>query len=147
MSETPRPNYQYEAMPVRTIDGDTVLVDVVLGFGVTYRTRIRILGVNTPETHSTDPTEKKAGLEAQVRLARFLGCPCDKAGGPLEPHAGLTLKIKGPDKYGGRWLAHVYQGHVDVGQWLIDQKLGVPYDGGARDLWPENPFETPDPVE
>ena len=66
--------YEYRTKVVRVVDGDTVDVDIDLGFGVWLRkSRIRLLGVDTPESRTRDLVEKKYGLAAKAFLKKSLG--------------------------------------------------------------------------
>ncbi len=65
--------YDYMATLVRVIDGDTVDCDIDLGFGVWLKNqRVRLYGINTPETRTRDLKEKEAGLAAKARLIELL---------------------------------------------------------------------------
>ena len=66
--------YEYKATINRVVDGDTVDVDIDLGFGVWLKDeRVRIMGIDTPESRTRDKTEKKFGLAAKARLKSLLG--------------------------------------------------------------------------
>jgi micrococcal nuclease len=66
--------YEYRASILRVVDGDTVDVDIDLGFGVWLRNeRVRIMGIDTPESRTSDSIEKKFGLAAKARLKSLLG--------------------------------------------------------------------------
>ena len=66
--------YQYRAKVVKVVDGDTVDVDIDLGFGVTLTDeRVRIMGIDTPESRTRDKVEKVFGLASKKRLKELLG--------------------------------------------------------------------------
>jgi micrococcal nuclease len=66
--------YEYKCNVVKIIDGDTVDVDIDLGFGVWLTDeRVRIMGIDTPESRTRDKVEKKFGLAAKARLKDLLG--------------------------------------------------------------------------
>ena len=66
--------YEYRAIINRVVDGDTVDVDIDLGFGVCLKDeRVRIMGIDTPESRTSDPVEKIFGLAAKERLKSLLG--------------------------------------------------------------------------
>ena len=66
--------YEYRAHVVKIIDGDTVDVDIDLGFGVMLKDeRVRIMGIDTPESRTRDDVEKLFGKAAKNRLAELLG--------------------------------------------------------------------------
>ena len=64
----------YDVVLLKSVDGDTVDVDIDLGFGVWLRNeRVRIMGIDTPESRTSDKVEKKFGLAAKARLKELLG--------------------------------------------------------------------------
>jgi micrococcal nuclease len=65
--------YEYRVTVVKVIDGDTVDVDIDLGFGVWIKDeRVRIMGIDTPESRTRDKEEKVFGLAAKARLKELL---------------------------------------------------------------------------
>ena len=82
--------YQYIAKLIRVIDGDTVDALVDLGFDVWVKKRIRLYGINTPETRTRDLEEKKAGIAAKERLETLIS-ECDGI---------FILESHGVGKYG-----------------------------------------------
>ena len=65
--------YQYKATITRVIDGDTVDCDIDLGFKVVLaKQRIRLYGIDTPESRTRDKVEKKYGLLAKQFLVDFI---------------------------------------------------------------------------
>ena len=65
--------YQYKAKITRIIDGDTVDCDIDLGFKVILaKQRIRLYGIDTPESRTRDKVEKKYGLLAKKYLVNFI---------------------------------------------------------------------------
>jgi micrococcal nuclease len=66
--------YEYKAHVIKIVDGDTVDVDIDLGFGIWMRDeRVRIMGIDTPESRTSDKVEKVFGLAAKNRLKGLLG--------------------------------------------------------------------------
>jgi len=66
--------YEYKCNIVKVIDGDTVDIDIDLGFGMwMLDERVRIMGIDTPESRTRDLVEKKFGLAAKKRLKELLG--------------------------------------------------------------------------
>jgi micrococcal nuclease len=104
---------------VRVVDGDTVDVDIDLGFDTWRRgERIRLYGVDTPECRSRSATEKKAGLLAKGFVIQAL-----HEGGTYK----LTTKEKG--KF-GRYLGTIkINGELTINAALISEHLAVPYSG------------------
>tara|TARA_R110002167_G_scaffold122035_4_gene300488 strand:- start:45 stop:386 length:342 start_codon:yes stop_codon:yes gene_type:complete len=67
--------YEYKAKVHRIIDGDTVDVTIDLGFDMTTKQRVRLYGIDTPETRTRDLKEKVRGKAAKARLFELLnGC-------------------------------------------------------------------------
>jgi micrococcal nuclease len=66
--------YEYRVKVLRVVDGDTVDVDIDLGFGVWLKDeRVRMMGIDTPESRTRDLVEKKFGLASKARLKELLG--------------------------------------------------------------------------
>ena len=84
--------YEYRCTILRVVDGDTVDVDIDLGFGVWLRKqRIRCFGIDTPESRTRDKEEKKFGLLAKYYVERFL---------PKGSTAILVTEKDGKGKFG-----------------------------------------------
>ena len=65
--------YYYKCTLLKVIDGDTIDVDIDLGFGVTLSNqRLRLYGINTPETRTRDLEEKKRGKASKARLLELI---------------------------------------------------------------------------
>jgi micrococcal nuclease len=63
-ARTPEPFvYRLKAV-AKVVDGDTVDLDLDLGFSITLRQRVRLYGIDAPEVHTKDPIEKAKGLES-----------------------------------------------------------------------------------
>ena len=119
---------EYDITIVKVIDGDTVDVDIELGFGVCLKDeRVRIIGIDTPESRTSDQVEKLFGLAAKNRVLQLL-----KEGGKLI----TTENKKGEDMKGkfGRVLGdfRINDGRIltDV---LIEEGYCVPYFGGSKE--------------
>lgn len=66
--------YEYKATVIKVVDGDTVDVDIDLGFGIVLTDeRVRIMGIDTPESRTRDKVEKLFGLASKNRLKEILG--------------------------------------------------------------------------
>ena len=105
-----RPCYAYKATIDRIVDGDTVLMDVDLGFLVKVSEKFRLAHINTPEQSD------KAGWDAAVDMVKRL----------IPAGSVVTVLSLGKDKY-GRWLAEVYAGDVYVIGALLDAGVAVLY--------------------
>ena len=65
--------YEYNVTIVKVVDGDTVDVDIDLGFGMTYKKqRVRMMGIDTPESRTRDKEEKYRGLLSKAYLKDLL---------------------------------------------------------------------------
>jgi micrococcal nuclease len=65
--------YEYRVKKVTGIvDGDTIDVDIDLGFNISYSQRVRLAGIDTPESRTKDKAEKILGLEVKQRLKDVL---------------------------------------------------------------------------
>ena len=65
--------YEYKCKIRKVVDGDTVDIDIDLGFGVWLNDeRVRIMGIDTPESRTSDPIEKIFGMAAKERVQHLL---------------------------------------------------------------------------
>ena len=125
--------YEYKAIVDRVVDGDTIDVTIDLGFKTWKKVRVRMEGINTPESRTRDLEEKKKGLAAKARLQEILGYNSNKC----------VLKVSGVGKF-GRAIASVYvdtlspasdkssMTEINVNKQLIEEGHAVAYDGGKR---------------
>ena len=112
------------------MDGDTVDIDIDLGFGIwVHNERVRLYGIDTPESRTRDLEEKKAGIYAKQCVEAFL---------PV----GSTQTLKTyKDKVGkyGRILGEfvIYDPEQDrqttINEYMIRNKIGVAYFGKSKD--------------
>ncbi|MDB4786180.1 thermonuclease family protein [bacterium] len=125
--------YDYKCKVVKVVDGDTVDVDIDLGFGIWMRNeRVRIMGIDTPESRTRDLVEKKFGLAAKERLKSLLG---------EKTVLRTQIARNGEDMKGkfGRILGDfdVYDAQTDavrpVTKILIDEGHAVLYFGGSKE--------------
>ena len=119
--------WTYRAKVVRVIDGDTVDVDVDLGFGIWQKNeRVRIMGIDTPESRTRDKIEKKFGLAAKAKLKSILG---------KDTVLKTTINKKGVDMKGkfGRVLGDFLQNDKSVAKIMCETGHAVPYFGGNKE--------------
>ena len=64
--------YEYNAELIRIIDGDTIDCWIDLGFDIKVKERVRLAGIDAPETRTKDLEEKKKGLESKAWLEKNL---------------------------------------------------------------------------
>ena len=118
---------EYDVKVIKVVDGDTVDVDIDLGFGVTLTDeRVRIMGIDTPESRTRDKVEKKFGLASKAKLKSLLGKT-----GVLK----TQVNKNGEDMKGkfGRILGDFQVGAKMVTEILCEEGFAVPYFGGSKD--------------
>ena len=130
--------YEYKATVLRVVDGDTVDALVDLGFSTHRKIRVRLYGIDAPESRTRDLEEKKRGLAAKARLVEILE----------ELDNKITIKSHGIGKY-GRCLGELFYDRVEqnededgeiweetlktsINNQLIVEGHGVSYHGGKR---------------
>ena len=65
--------YEYRVKKVlKVVDGDTIDVDIDLGFDISFTSRVRLAGIDTPESRTTNKDEKVLGLEVKDRLKHLI---------------------------------------------------------------------------
>ena len=120
--------YEYRATVIKVIDGDTVDVDIDLGFGISLNNeRVRIMGIDTPESRTRDKIEKKFGLASKARLKELLG---------KTTVLKTQINKKGEDMKGkfGRVLGDfVTESGKMVTEVMIKEGHCVPYFGGSKE--------------
>lgn len=114
--------YEYNCKIVRVIDGDSIVVDIDLGFGLwIHGESIRLFGVDCPECRSRDPEEKAAGLAAK-----------DFVKGLLHDGGTYTLTTREKGKF-GRYLGVIMlSDKTSVNAALVKERLAVPYLGQSK---------------
>ena len=108
----------------RVVDGDTVDVIIDLGFDLTKKERVRLAGIDTPESRTRDLEEKAMGLEAKDHLTDMLK-GADK----------LIVKTEKDGKY-GRMLGWFYRDEdtkYSINETMIEQGYAWKYDGGTKE--------------
>ena len=117
--------YEYKCLVRRVVDGDTVDVDIDLGFKVwLYDQRIRLLGIDTPELRTRDLQEKVLGLLAKKRIVELL---------PVGEVATIRTSKDGRGKFGRILGDFLIEASVEtVCQLMIRERLAVAYHGQAK---------------
>ena len=115
--------FEYNATVTRVVDGDTIDAMVDLGFGTWKKVRIRMHGINAPESRTRDLEEKKKGLAAKARLVEMLE----------ENKNEFILVSHGVGKF-GRCLGEIFLNKKEnsVNKQLIWEGHGTEYYGGKR---------------
>jgi len=108
--------YEYKATVISVYDGDTVTVDIDLGFGIVLRKqKLRLYGLNTPEVRGA---EKEEGKKVRDLLREKI------------LNKKITIKTY-KDKKGkyGRWLAEIICNDESINQWLLTEGHAKPFMG------------------
>lgn len=118
--------YEYRVKKVTgVVDGDTIDVDIDLGFSVSFSQRVRLAGIDTPESRTTDKAEKVLGLEAKEYLKS-----------KLKDAKVVVIKTEKPDsseKYGRilGWL-YVDGNTVSINDQMIEDGYAWGYLGDTK---------------
>ena len=118
--------YEYKVSRLyKVVDGDTIEVDIDLGFDIAIHKRVRLAGVDTPESRTKDAYEKKLGLEAKEWLKL-----------QLQDAETLRIKTEKPDsteKY-GRIIGWLYVGNeaISINEKMIQQGYAWSYLGEKK---------------
>jgi endonuclease YncB( thermonuclease family) len=109
--------YIYQGSVDKVVDGDTLDLQLDLGFGVFTRQRVRLLGINAPEHNTPDGKKALSFVEAWV----------------VEHGPEFTVRTQKDkkEKY-GRYLATLLSDAADLGQALLDAGLALPWDGKGQ---------------
>ena len=125
--------HQYRCKIVKVVDGDTADVDIDLGFGVWLKKqRIRLYGVDAPESRTRDLEEKEYGLAAKKFVARHL---------PLESKQILRTRLDDSRGKFGRILGEFvlttqWEGKeipTTINEQLVKQRHAVKYFGQSKE--------------
>ena len=120
--------HEYRVNILKVVDGDTVDVDIDLGFGMWLRNeRVRVMGIDTPESRTSDKVEKVFGLAAKNRLISLLGA---------EAILHTQVSKKGEDMKGkfGRVLGNFTSINGEkCAAVLIREGHAVEYSGGSKE--------------
>ena len=121
--------YEYRCKITRVVDGDTVDVDIDLGFGVwLHKERVRIYGIDTPESRTRDLEEKKYGLAAKEFVKQFV------------KGNNIILRTEKYDAKGkfGRILGDIIVDKVSMSDTMIKEHHAVPYYGQSKETIAES---------
>ncbi len=113
--------YEYKIIVKKVVDGDTLDADIDLGFNTLVRRRLRVTGIDTPESRTKDLKEKEMGLKAKKLVADA-----------VKNAETVIVKSYGEDKY-GRVLVDLFCDGKNIAEKLITEGLAWKYDGGTKD--------------
>ena len=111
----------------KVVDGDTIDADIDLGFDISLTKRIRLAGIDTPESRTTNLKEKALGLESKEWMKKTLAGAKD-----------ILIKTELPDsteKY-GRIIGHLFINgqETSLNNQMIAEGYALAYDGGTKDM-------------
>ena len=108
----------------KVVDGDTIDVIIDLGFDIMYKSRVRLFGIDTPESRTRDLVEKKYGLMSKDFLK-------DK----LKNADKIVIKTHKGEETGkfGRILGEIFCDNVNINQQMCDVGHAVAYYGQSKD--------------
>lgn len=114
--------YEYKCEIDRVVDGDTVDVIIDCGFSIFHKARVRMYGIDTPESRTRDKDEKARGLMSKNFLVKELS------------KGDVVIKTK-KDKKGkfGRILGELYVNDININQMMIHGFYAVAYDGQSKE--------------
>ena len=117
--------YEYRCIIVKVIDGDTVDVDIDLGFGVWMKKeRVRFMGLDTPESRTSDKEEKVFGLMAKDFVLEKM---------PVGSTQVLKTFKDSTGKFGRILGDFLIDGEKSLVESMIHNRLGVAYHGQSKD--------------
>ena len=127
--------FEYQCKLIKVIDGDTIDIDIDLGFGVWLKNqRIRMYGIDTPESRTRDLEEKKYGLAAKAFLTEML----DDSHLILKTHKDERGKF-------GRILGEVWRttnfADQSINDYMIKKHHAVAYHGQSKDAIAQSHLE------
>lgn len=117
--------YEYRCKIIKVVDGDTADVDIDLGFGVWLnKQRIRFMGIDTPESRTSDKLEKVFGLYAKEYVLEHL---------PVGSMQTLKTFKDGTGKFGRILGDFIIDGDKTLIEKMIDEGVGTAYHGQSKD--------------
>ena len=128
MTQSNIDTYIYRIKSVtKVVDGDTIDADIDLGFDISLTKRIRLAGIDTPESRTTNLKEKALGLESKEWMKKTLAGAKD-----------ILIKTELPDsteKY-GRIIGHLFINgqETSLNNQMIAEGYALAYDGGTKDM-------------
>lgn len=121
--------YEYNATVTEVIDGDTIVIDIDLGFDVMFTNqKVRLLGIDTPESRTSDKVEKVFGVVSKDFVKRFVvGC---KSKVIIRTHISEGTDDSGREKF-GRLLGEIVNPDTKevLNEQLIIKNYAVRYTG------------------
>ena len=119
--------YVYRCKINKVVDGDTVEIDLDLGFNIVLaKQKVRMAGIDTPESRTSNEEEKKRGMISKKKLAEKL---------PVGSWQKIqTMKADSNDKFGRILGVFLMEDGMSLNNWLIDNNYAVLYQGENKEL-------------
>ena len=114
--------YEYKCEVKRVVDGDTVDVIIDLGFSIHFSTRVRLYGIDTPESRTRDKDEKVRGLLSKDYLKEWL----DQGGVIIRTYRDKKGKF-------GRVLGEMVVGGRNINLLMVNENYAVKYEGQSKE--------------
>ena len=131
--------YEYKVKSIdHIVDGDTFDCTLDLGFNISHKIRVRMYGINTPESRTRDLEEKKRGLASKQRLTQLLnvGTNSDvnlvlqtKEKGKYGRYLGIILRERSASSTDSHWED---EERLNINERLVTEGFAVEYFGGKR---------------
>lgn len=121
--------YEYNATVTEVVDGDTIVVDIDLGFDVMFTNqKVRLLGVDTPESRTSDKVEKAFGMASKDYVKKFVSTCKNKV--IIRTHISEGTDASGREKF-GRLLGEIINPDTKevLSEQLIIKNYAVKYMG------------------
>jgi micrococcal nuclease len=119
-------DFNYKVKEVtRIVDGDTIDVIIDLGFDIMYKSRVRLFGIDTPESRTSNKEEKVRGLLSKNFLKEH-----------LKSHSKIIIKTHKGEETGkfGRILGEIFIDGININQKMCDEGYAVAYYGQNKQL-------------
>ena len=126
--------YEYNAKVTEVVDGDTIVIDIDLGFDVVFvNQKVRLLGVDTPESRTSDKIEKTFGLASKDYAKKFIES-CKDKNVIIRTHISDDVDSNGREKF-GRLLGEIINPETKkvLNEELINNGYAVHYMGENKD--------------
>ena len=114
--------FEYSCTIVKVVDGDTVDVIIDLGFSIHFSTRVRLYGIDTPESRTRDKDEKVRGFLSKDYLKDWL----DQGGVIIRTYRDKKGKF-------GRVLGEMVVGGRNINLLMVEENYAVKYEGQSKD--------------
>lgn len=117
--------YEYKCELIRVVDGDTVDVNIDLGFDIHMKARVRLAGIDAPETRTKDLEEKERGISAKESVESWFNM------------SGAEYKVRTEFDNRGKYgrilgIFHNSKASISLNDHLLKYGFAVPYTGGKR---------------